>query len=124
MTTITLKKIGNHWYFDVPHNNPSDLVLDTKIERVCNIVDKFEDGYLHLFIYPQDAIIIPEGLLQFTDRDLYRWLTTSEDFDMTIYISGHEFTINSRLITLLECLYNFNFHKETYRLELETDYEI
>lgn len=101
------------------HNNPVDLRIDPVFERILDHLDKFNEGKVNIYVIQQEDIIIPEGLLQFDEKDILRYLTTDEDFTMNVYISGHQYTISSRLYTLLEHNYNFNFHKETYRLSTD-----
>ena len=36
---LTFKKVGNHWYLDIEHDNPRDLMLDPVLERFISIQD-------------------------------------------------------------------------------------
>lgn len=113
---LTFKKIGNHWYLDIEHDNPQDLMLDPILERFIGKLDKFGEGIVSkIYLSEQGDIIFPEGSIQFTDSDLLRYFTTNDDFDMTIYINNHKFKISSNLYTLLETKYQFDFHISSYR---------
>ena len=43
----------------------------------------------------QPGFIINNGLIQFDEKDIFRYFTTDDDFIMKLYISGHKFTISS-----------------------------
>lgn len=116
---LKFKKLGEHWYPDIPHNNPADLKLDPKIERLIGMQDTWKDGLVtNIAIVEQPSFIIPEGLIQFDDQDIDRFFTTDDEFDMNLYISGHKFTISSKLYFLLEQAYKFDFHEQVYRINV------
>ena len=117
---LIFKKVGNHWYLNINHHNPQDLVLDKKIELFLNKLDKFEDHIIdNIWLFEQDDYIISEGLVQFNDSDLTQYFTTDDDFDMKIYIDKYEFTLTSKLYSLLELNYQLNFHESVYRIALD-----
>lgn len=116
---ITFKKLGNHWYPCLDHNHLSDLSIDPVFERLFNIMDKYKEERMCVYLYEESSIIIDEGLIQFTEEDILRYLTTNDDFIMDLYIEDHKFSISSKLYQLLEQNYNFNFHKYTYRIEVD-----
>lgn len=116
---ITFKKLGNHWYPCLDHNQLSDLSIDPVFERLFNIMDKYKEERMCVYLYEESSIIINEGLIQFTEEDILRYLTTNDDFIMDLYIEDHKFSISSKLYQLLEQNYNFNFHKYTYRIEVD-----
>ena len=116
---ITFKKLGNHWYPSLEHDRLSDLGIDPVFERLFNIMDKYKEGVINVYLFEESSIIINEGLIQFTEEDILRYLTTNDDFTMDLYIEDHQFTISSKLYQLLEQNYNFNFHKYTYRIEID-----
>ena len=116
---ITFKKLGNHWYPCLEHESLSDLGIDPVFERLFNIMDKYNDEVINVYLYEESSIIINEGLIQFTEEDILRYLTTNDYFIMDLYIEDHKFSISSKLYQLLEQNYNFNFHKFIYRIEVE-----
>ena len=103
-TRITVKKVGNHWYPDIQHEFADEIELDEKVERVLNFLDKNHFGELEFYIYEQD--------------DILRYMITDDDFDIRIYIRGHEFLISSDLYYLLELQFNFDFQNNYYKIEL------
>lgn len=114
--SITIQKLGNHLYPNINHNCLSDIQLSKKIEKIL---------YRHIHIstcevvfYEQFDIIDNDNILQFREKDIVRYLTTNDDFDIHFYINDHEFIISSKLYSLLESQYNFNFHKTLYRIEI------
>ena len=119
---MKLKKIGNHWYLDVPHNDPRDLVIDPVLERFLSILDKDNEGVItRIYLSEQQDYINEDGLLQFSDKDLLKYFTTNESFKMNIFINNHHFQISSELYTILETQYQLDFHIALYRFVI---YEI
>jgi len=117
LVQLIFKKVGNHWYLDIEHNNPQDLILDPVLERFLSLRDSLNLGIVdNIYLVEQSGFIEPEGLLQFTDEDLLRYFTTKDVFKMNIFISNHHFQISSNLYSLLENKYQLDFHISAYRL--------
>ena len=114
---LVFKKIGNHWYLDIPHDDPADLALDCRLERFFDIMDSNKFGIMdRAYLIEEHFTDNIDNLLQFRDEDLLRYFTTSDDFQMVVYIGKHRFTISSRFYYLLEKQYQFNFHESIYRI--------
>ena len=119
LTTLTFKKLGNHWYLDIPHDNPEDLVLDRRIELMLNRLDVWKEGIVtNISLICQSGFIDNEGLIQFDDKDLLRYFTTNDDFTMALYINGHKWSISSRLYFLIEQKYKLDFHELVYKISI------
>ena len=117
---LTFKKIGNHWYLDIEHDNPQDLMLDPILEKFIGKLDKFGEGIVsRIYLSEQGEIVISKGLLEFRDEDLLRYFTTNDEFDMTIYINNHKFKVSSNLYFLLEAKYQLDFHLSSYRFVVD-----
>ena len=117
MTTgIILKKIGNHWYPNINHDFPEDLVLDEKIEKVLSLIDRFDYGIVTLYFFEQYEIL-GKGTLQFDESDMVKYLTTNDDLNVKFYINDHEYKISSTLLALLESQFEFNFQDNVYRID-------
>lgn len=92
------------------------MILDPILERLLSRIDKHNEGVVeNLYLSEQQDYINQNGLLQFSEKDLLQYFTTSESFMMTIFINGHAFKISSELYTLLETKYQFDFHMILYR---------
>ncbi len=118
MTTgIVIKKVGNHWYPDINHDFPDDLILDEKIEKVLSMVDKYNYGIVTLYFFEQYEIL-GKGTLQFNEHDIIKYLTTDEYVDVKFYINDHEYVISSTLLALLEFQYKFDFQDNVYRIDI------
>ena len=114
---LIFKKVGNHWYLDIPHDNPCDLMLDIRLERLLNKLDRWDLGVVdNVYLSEQTDFINPEGLIQFADSDLLRYFTTKDNFPMAVFIGNHKFFISSNLYTLLESKYQLDLHVSAYRL--------
>ena len=119
LTTLTFKKLGNHWYLDIPHDNPEDLVLDRRIELMLNSLDVWIEGIVtNISLICQSGLIDSEGLIQFDDNDLLRYFTTNDDFIMALYINGHKLSISSRLYFLIEQRYKLDLHELVYKISI------
>ena len=119
LVQLIFKKVGNHWYLDIEHNNPQDLILDPILERFLSLRDSLNLGIVdNIYLVEQSGFIEPKGLLQFTDEDLLRYFTTKDIFKMNIFISNYHFQISSNLYSLLENKYQLDFHISAYRLTI------
>ena len=119
LTTLTFKKLGNHWYLDIPHDNPEDLVLDRRIELMLNRLDVWKEGIItNISLICQRTFIDSEGLIQFDDADLFRYFTTNDDFTMALYINGHKWSISSKLYFLIEQKYKLDLHELVYKISI------
>ena len=119
LTTLTFKKLGNHWYLDIPHDNPEDLILDRRIELMLNRLDVWKEGIVtNVSLICQSGFIDNEGLIQFDDNDLLRYFTTDDDFIMALYINGHKCSISSRLYFLIEQRYKLDLHELVYKISI------
>lgn len=115
-TQIEFKKLGNHWYPSIKHENLDDIQLSEKVERILNIfasTNEFNKEKISIWIIEQNTILC-KNTIQFRDEDLNRYFTTNDDFDFIVYIGDRSFPISSTLYSLLEELFNFNFHKTLY----------
>lgn len=119
MKTITfqIKKLGNHWYPDIEHFDPNDLSLDPKMEYFLDKIDVNKTRNLTISLLEQEDIITSKYIVQFEESDLVKYLTTSEDFYLTIYIKDHPFYITSELFTLLEETFDLNFSQKVYTIQ-------
>ena len=119
LTTLTFKKLGNHWYLDIPHDNPEDLILDRRIELMLNRLDIWKEGIItNISLICQRTFIDSEGLIQFDDADLFRYFTTNDDFTMALYINGHKWSISSKLYFLIEQKYKLDLHELVYKISI------
>lgn len=119
LINLTFKKLGNHWYLDLVHDYPNDLILDPTIEKFLSFLDKNNEGVLtNINLVEQDGFINPNGLIQFKDSDLLRYFTTNDEFVMKLYINNHKFTITSKLYFLLEQAYNLDLHEVAYSITI------
>lgn len=115
---LKFKKFANHWYPEILHDNLRDISLCPKTERVFDFLDEMKTGEVEIALIEEFGVISDHSILQFDERDITRWFTTSDDFDMSIYIDDHEFIISSDLYSLLEQQYQFKFHENIYRMEV------
>lgn len=114
---IRIKKLGTHWYPDIDHTDPYDLCLNEKIDKSLDLFDKNQFGQLDLYLW-ETYTVVDDNTIIFNDSDILRYLTTTDDFDLTFYVGDHEFSISSTLFNLIESVYNPNFHKSFYRIEI------
>ncbi len=114
---IGIKKLGGHWYPDIEHENPLDLMLDEKVERALNVLDKNNDGELLIYLW-ETYTFVDNNTIVFNDDDILRFLTTEDTFDIHFYVSDHEFVISDSLFSLIEFDLNPNFHKTFYKIEI------
>lgn len=113
---LNFKKIGNHWYPNILHQCPDDLIIDDKIERFFNRISNSENIWVCIF---ETSTFASENTLQFAEEDVCRYLTTNDNFMMKFYIDAHEFKISSDLYFLLESNFDFKFYDTLYRVKID-----
>lgn len=118
---INIKKVGNHWYPCIQHDSDWNISFCRNAERYFNFVSKPR------ILYPDDLKIELEdvglsidayNVIYFYEEDITRYLTTDDYFDIRFKVNGITFTISSDLYQLLENQYQFNFHKESYKIHI------
>lgn len=114
---IRIKKLGTHWYPDVDHNDPYDLCLTEKIERFLDIFDKECSGQLDVYLW-ETFTVIDDNTIVFNDADILRFLTTTDEFNLNFYVGDYSFEISSNLFNVIESVFNPNFHKYFYKIEI------
>lgn len=114
---ITVKKVGNHWYPNLSHDDPMELILDPKMERFCTLLDKYQLGTL-TFLLQEVYSWTDDNTIQFDDDDIWKWLNSDANFTVRMYIKDHEFEVSTLLMDLFETQFNTNFHKTLYKIEL------
>lgn len=115
---LKFKKFVNHWYPEIPHDSLSDISLCPRMERILEHIDQYKNGEVEIALIEEFGVISEYNILQFDEKDITRWFTSNDDFDMNIYIDNHQFIISSDLYSLLEIQYHFNFHENIYRIEI------
>lgn len=117
MLSLKVRKIGNHWYPCIEHDLSLNIGFDKKTEYYFNMIGK---KFLidELIIHFDEVIgtLIDDNMILFNEKDILRYFTTDDFFDLEFKIGRHSFTINSDLYWLLETQFNFNFHKNDYRV--------
>lgn len=94
-----------------------DISLNEKLERVLSYIDKENTEELQFVIYEISSWTNNETV-QFHDEDMWKWINTTDVFDMRFYINDHEYKISSTIIDLLEDQYKMCFYETLYSIEL------
>ena len=114
---MKIKKVGNHWYPSIEHDSPDEITLNEKIEKLLSVIDVENKGELEILLYEIHSWT-NKGTIQFNDEDMWRWLNTTDLFDIRVYIRDYEYTISSLLIDLLEDQFNMDFYDTLYSIEI------
>ena len=114
---IKAKKLGNKWYLDINHLDPIDIAFDDKICKVFTLYDTYNIGELEIELTETYSIVYNNTIF-INDKDLLRYFTTSDDFDIRFTVRDHEFSISSNMYNLIESCFNPNFHKTYYTIEI------
>jgi hypothetical protein len=115
---LIVKRVGNHWYPCVNHIRGYIDGFDEKIDRYLSILDIANLGELTIEFENIGVEFNGINIIYFNEQDITRYLTTDDVFDLRFVINNHEFTIYSDIYWLLETQFNFNFHKESYRIHI------
>ena len=114
---LKVKRVGNHWYPNLKHDSIDEIILDEKIEKVLTLIDKDCIGELEFLIYQVNSWI-NDATIQFNDEDMWRWINTTDSFDLRIYVKDYEYKISSSIIDLLEDQFKMGFYNNLYSIEL------
>lgn len=114
--SIEFIKVGNHWYPNIAHKDPSYLRLDPRLERKLDSLNEFDFNAITIFLSEISSIMPDNGVLQFLDNDILRYMTTDDEFDLTMFIDDIEYSISSKLYTLLENTFHLDLCKTLYRI--------
>ena len=114
---LNVIKIGNHWYPNLKHDTPDEITLNYKTEKLLSLLDKHNTGNLQFLIYEVHTWT-NSNTVQFNEEDMWRWLNTTDIFDLRLYIKDNEYIVSSCLIDLLEDQFNMDFYDTLYSIEL------
>ena len=114
---IKVKKLGNHWYPSLKHDDPIDLMLDPKLDKLLTFLDKNQTEELEFLLSEVHSWVEP-NTIQFNEEDIWKWLNTTITFPIKMYIENHEFEVSTLLLDLFEEQFNTNFHKTLYCINL------
>lgn len=118
MLSFKIKKLGNYWYPDINHDINEICTFDVKLNRYLNLIDVSKCGELTIEFEELGSIWGGYNILYFDEQDITRYLMTNDEFNLKYMVNNHIFEISSDLYWLLENNFNFNFHKESYRLHV------
>lgn len=113
-----LKLVGNHWYPCIKHDLENMIGFNRKIDKFLSCIDSSKEEELTVELEEIGSIMEGINIVYFHESDIYRYLTTQDNFDLRFVINNREFSINSDLYWLLEYHFNFNFHKESYKIHI------
>lgn len=120
MATLTIKKVGNHWYPDLVHNLGTDLSLGEAIENKLNelsiatCIDKLT------FIIEEVPWIIDESeIIYINEEDLTRYYITDDYFPMRFVVNDREYSIEMSAYDLIINDLDLKFHTDLYQIKLE-----
>lgn len=113
-----VKKVGNHWYPSINHTLNCLEGFDNKIDRYLSVLDILKNDELTIEFEELGVVFEGINIIYFNENDIVRYLMTDDEFDIKFVVNGHNFTINSNLYWLLEDQFNFNFHKNSYKVHI------
>lgn len=115
---LVFKKVGNHWYLNIPHDKPNDLILHPVFERCLDVLNTDNTGIVSNVYLDECYNLDSNFLIQFTDQDLLKYFTTDKSFLMDLYIDNHCYKISSELYSLLEATYQLDLHQVLYKITI------
>lgn len=111
-------KVGNHWYPNIKHQLGYIEGFEKKIDWYLNKLDIFNANELTIEFEEIGVIFEGINIIYFNEADIIRYLTTDDEFDVRFNVNNHEFKISSDLYWSLEKQFNFNFHKNSYKIHV------
>lgn len=113
-----VKLVGNHWYPCIKHDVSSTIELNRKIDWCLNKIDDSNFGELTIEFEELGVYFEGINIIYFNESDIVRYLTTDDYFNLRFTINNRTYEINSDLYFLLEQEFNFNFHKNSYKIHI------
>lgn len=113
-----VKLIGNHWYPCIQHNCYSKIGFNKKIDWTLSLICGSNWEELTIEFEELGSIWDDINIIYFDEADIVKYLTTDEYFMLKFTINGRTYEINSDLYFLLEQQFNFNFHKNSYKIHI------
>lgn len=124
MATLTIKKVGNHWYPDIIHQSGTDLTLGEAIEQKLDQLSIENNTDKLTFIIDDVPWILNEDeVIYINEEDLTRYYITDDYFPMRFIVNGQEYSIEMSAYDLIITELDLKFHTELYQIKLEK-YEI
>ncbi len=120
MATLTIKKVGNHWYPDLVHNLGTDLSLGEAIENKLNELSIAMCTDKLTFIIEEVPWIIDESeIIYINEEDLTRYYITDDYFPMRFVVNDREYSIEMSAYDLIINDLDLKFHTDLYQIKLE-----
>lgn len=120
MATLTIKKVGNHWYPDLVHNLGTDLSLGEAIENKLNELSITMCTDKLTFIIEEVPWIINESeIIYINEEDLTRYYITDDYFPMRFIVNNQEYSIEMSAYDLIITDLDLKFHTDLYQIKLE-----
>ena len=120
MATLTIKKVGNHWYPNLDHNLGTDLSLGEAIENKLNELSIAMCTDKLTFIIEEVPWIINESeIIYINEEDLTRYYITDDYFPMRFIVNNQEYSIEMSAYDLIITDLDLKFHTDLYQIKLE-----
>ena len=122
MATLIIKKVGNHWYADVPHDCDVNITLDRKLEMLFNRINA-QTGNDYISFTLEETLFMDDisNLICFNEEDITRYFITDDEFNMSFKVNNSCFTINTNVYFYITKALDLNFHFNLYKINLNGD---
>ncbi len=121
MISFKVKLLGNHWYPSISHHEGCIVGFNEKIDKFLDFFNYNHNNNDELTLEFEELGDVWEGvdgIIYFDEKDMCRYFTTDDNFDLKFIINNHEFSISSDMYFWLEQILNFNFHKTEYQIRI------
>lgn len=117
MAILTIKKVGNHWYPDIPHLSGADISLSPETDRFLNLFGAIKDSdKFTLYIDEVPWVTNEDRIIYVNEEDLTRYYVTDDYFTIRFTIGKHEFGIGVYLYYCLTTELDLNLHTGLYQI--------
>ena len=111
MAILTIKKVGNHWYPDIPHTSGADISLSPNTDRFLNLLGAIKNtDKFTLYIDEVPWVTDENKIIYVNEEDLTRYYVTDDYFTIRFTVGGNEFGISVYLYYCLSTELDLNLH--------------
>lgn len=108
MFKVDFKRIGNHWYPSLKHDNPEDLMLDDQLEILLD--SQYDSKYGEITVYMCEMLYSDiqddeNTWIVFDKEDYERYSSTEDCFDVHFTYKDRRYSVRSKILDAVQTEY-------------------
>lgn len=108
MFKVDFKRLGNHWYPSLKHDDPIDLMLNEQLEVLLD--SQYNSKYGEITVYMCEMLYSDvqddeNTWITFDKEDYERYLSTDDHFDIRFTYKDRQYSISSKILDAIQAEY-------------------